>query len=199
MREACYTLIVNIVFTMEGYNMTLWDAWQEGGLLVPWSRLAKSNREKLFKARKSNAEYYLIGGERPKNKRQDFGHLVILEVREDGKGRILTDLPADKKEKYQESFREMHINVDNLKEALGFVEKRQQKKEQQAAVVTGNAYDPKKQYVVDREKVGRPRRVLSDEEQANISRLREQGMSINAISKELGINNRRVMEYCKNS
>ena len=60
-------------------------------------------------------------------------------------------------------------------------------------------FDPSKQYVVDRDKVGRPRRVLSDEEQANISRLRGQGMSINAIAKELGINNRRVMEYCKNS
>ena len=184
---------------MEGNKMTLWDAWQEGGILVPWSRLAKTNREKLFKARKSNAEYYLIGGERPKNKRQDFGNLVILEVREDGKGRIITDLPADKKEKYQERFREMLIDVKILKEALGFVEKRQLKKEQQATSPAGKTYDPKKQYVVDREKVGRPRRVLSDEEQANISRLRAQGMSINAISKELGINNRRVMEYCKNN
>lgn len=58
-------------------------------------------------------------------------------------------------------------------------------------------YNPKSQYVVNREKVGRPRRVLSDEEQANIQKLRDKGMSINAISKELGINNRRVMEYCK--
>lgn len=184
---------------MEDCKMTLWDAWQEGGLLLPWSRLAKTNREKLFKARKSNAEYYLIGGERPKSNRQDLGQLVILEVREDGKGRILTDLPTDKKEKYQESFREISIDVEILKEALGFVEKRQQKKELQTTAATGKAYDPKKQYVVDREKVGRPRRVLSDEEQAGISRLRAQGMSINAIAKELGINNRRVMEYCKNN
>ena len=58
-------------------------------------------------------------------------------------------------------------------------------------------YNPKSQYVVSREKVGRPRRILSDEEQANIQKLRDKGMSINAISKELGINNRRVMEYCK--
>ena len=177
--------------------MTLWDAWQEGGITVPWSRLAKTNREKLFKAKKPNAEYYLIGGERPKNKRQDFGHLIILEVCEDGKGRILTDLPGEKKEKYQESFREMAIDVDILKEALGFVEKKQQKKE--AMAPNGKAYDPEKQYVVNRDRVGRPRRVLSDEEQADISRLRGQGMSINAIAKELSINNRRVMEYCKNS
>ena len=176
--------------------MTLWDAWQEGGITVPWSRLAKTNREKLFKAKKSNAEYYLIGGERPKNKRQDFGHLIILEVCEDGKGRILTDLPGEKKEKYQESFREMAIDVGILKEALGFVEKRQQK---EATAPTGKTYDPEKQYVVNRDRVGRPHRILSDEEQADISRLREQGMSINAIAKELGINNRRVMEYCKNN
>ena len=84
--------------------MTLLDAWQEGGITVPWSRLAKTNREKLFKAKKPNAEYYLIGGERPKNKRQDFGHLIILEVCEDGKGRILTDLPGEKKRKISGEF-----------------------------------------------------------------------------------------------
>lgn len=176
--------------------MTLWDAWREGGITVPWNRLAKTNREKLFSARKDFAEYYLIGGERPKNKRQDNGKLVILEVREDGKGRILTDLPADRKEKFYESFSEVAIDVSILREALGFVYKRQQKKE--ATAPAGKAYDPEKQYVVDRDKVGRPRRILSDAEQADISRLRGQGMSINAIAKELGINNRRVMEYCKN-
>ena len=59
---------------------------------------------------------------------------------------------------------------------------RQQKKEGMAP--TGKAYDPKKQYVVNRDRVGRPHRVLSDEEQADISRLSGQGMSINAIAKE---------------
>ena len=176
--------------------MTLLDAWQEGGITVPWSRLAKTNREKLFRAKKPDAEYYLIGGDRPKNNRQDFGHLVILEVRDNGKGRILTDLPADKREKCQEVFRELSIDIGILEEALGFVEKRQQKKEAEASAGK-TAYDPEKQYVVSRDKVGRPRRVLSDAEQADISRLREQGMSINAIAKELGINNRRVMEYCR--
>lgn len=176
--------------------MTLLDAWQEGGITVPWSRLAKTNREKLFATRKGFADYYLIGGERPKNKRQDHGKLVILEIRDDGKGRIITDLPADKKEKFQERFREVDIDVAILKEALGFVEKRKQKSKEDTKA-TGKSYDPEKQYVVSREKVGRPRRVLSYEEQASIQRLRDKGMSINAISKELGINNRRVMEYCK--
>ena len=179
--------------------MTLLDAWQEGGITVPWGKLAKTNREKLFKARKPNADYYLIGGERPKNNRQDFGHLVILEVTEEGKGKILTDLPGERKEKYQESFREIPIDLDVLQEALGFVSKRQSQKIQQAAAApAGKSYDPDKQYVIDRDKVGRPRRVLSDAEQADIRRLRSQGMSINAIAEELGINNRRVMEYCRN-
>ena len=176
--------------------MTLLDAWQEGGITVPWTRLAKGNREKLFRARKPGADYYLIGGERLKNNHADFSKLVILEVRENGKGRILTDLPAEKKEKHQEVFREVEIDIRILEEALGFVEKRQQKKEAEASAGK-TAYDPEKQYVVSRDKVGRPRRVLSDAEQADISRLREQGMSINAIAKELGINNRRVMEYCR--
>lgn len=177
--------------------MTMWDAWQEGGITVPWSRLAKTNREKLFSARKDNAEYYLIGGERPKNKRQDNARLVILEVRDNGKGRILTDLPTIKKENAAEIFKEININVEILKQALGFVDKRQQK--QEADDPSRTTYDPEKQYVVSRDRVGRPRRVLSDDEQANIRRLREQGMSINAIAKELGINNRRVMDYCKNN
>lgn len=174
--------------------MTLLEAWDEGGITVPWSRMAKTNREKLFHERKPDAEYYLIGGDRPKNKRQDFGHLIILEVRDNGKGRILTDLPADKKEKFLEVFRAVSIDLGILQEALGFVDKRQQQKE---AAQAKKSYDPEKQYVLSRDKVGRPHRVLSDEEQANIRRLREQGMSINAISKELSINNRRVMEYCR--
>ena len=189
-------IIVNMVFTTEGDNMTLLDAWREGGITVPWSRLAKTNRAKLFATRKDFADYYIIGGERPKNKHKDNGKLVILEICDDGKGRIITDLPADKKEKFQERFREVAIDVDILKEALGFVEKRQQKGKE-ATTATGKAYDPETQYVVSREKVGRPHRVLSDEEKADIQRLRDKGMSINAISKELGINNRRVMEYCE--
>ena len=58
-------------------------------------------------------------------------------------------------------------------------------------------YDPSSQYVVSRKKSGRPRRVLTTEEQQHIKKLRAQGMGINAISAALKINNRRVMEYCK--
>ena len=60
-----------------------------------------------------------------------------------------------------------------------------------------NTFDPDKQYVVTREKVGRPRRVLNDEEKSAIRQLREQGMGINKIAKDLQINNRLVMVYCR--
>ena len=175
--------------------MTLLDAWQEGGITVPWSRLAKSNRKKLFAVRKDLSEYYLIGGERPKNNHHDYARLIILEVNDNGKGRILIDIPEDKQEKYHEDLREFHINIDTLRQALGFVDKRQQQKE--TTTPAGVVYDPEKKYVLSREKSGRPRRVLSDEEKENIRQLREKGMGINAIAKKLGINNRRVMEFCK--
>ena len=60
-----------------------------------------------------------------------------------------------------------------------------------------NTFDPDKQYVVTREKVGRPRRVLTNEEKSAIRQLREQGMGINKIAKDLQINNRLVMVYCR--
>lgn len=71
--------------------------------------------------------------------------------------------------------------------------------DEMAAALEKPSYDPSKQYVIDRAKVGRPHRVLSDKERADILELRSHGMSINDISKVLGINNRRVMECCKNS
>lgn len=170
--------------------MTLLDSWRRGGISVPWAKLAKTNRDKLFRARRTDAEYYIIGGQRPKNNKNDNDELVILEVADDGTGRILIDIPACRSEKLSERLKVVTIDVDVLSQALGF------------AVVpetTEASYDPARQYVVDRAKVGRPHRVLTPEEQANIKKLRAQGMSINAIAKELGINNRRVMECCKNS
>lgn len=71
--------------------------------------------------------------------------------------------------------------------------------DEMAAALEKPTYDPAKQYIVDRAKVGRPRRVLSDAERADILRLRAEGLSINDISMSLGINNRRVMECCKNT
>ena len=61
------------------------------------------------------------------------------------------------------------------------------------------AYDPQKQYVVDREKVGRPKRVLSDSEKAKIDELREQGKGYNAIARELKVSNRLIIKHCQKS
>lgn len=171
--------------------MTLVDAWNHGGIVVPWGKLAKSNRYKLFRERKQYADYYLIGGKRQRNNKTDNDELVILELSDDGKGRILIDIPASKTEKIKERIKIVAVNVDILAQAIGRSEPADKSKGQ-------TSYDPTKQYVLDRAKVGRPHRILTDEEQAGIRRLRSQGLSINAIAKELGINNRRVMEYCKN-
>ncbi|WP_303814164.1 hypothetical protein [Selenomonas ruminantium] len=58
-------------------------------------------------------------------------------------------------------------------------------------------YNPQKQYLVDREKIGRPRRILKEEEKKAIEALRKSGKSINDIAKELRLSNRLVMEYCR--
>ena len=46
-------------------------------------------------------------------------------------------------------------------------------------------------------RIGRPRKVLSDEEKAKIIELRSKRLGINKIAKELRINNRLVMEFCR--
>ena len=168
---------------------TLMDAWEAGRIKVPWELLAKSNRQKLFNTRREDAAYYLIGGTRPTSNRQDNDMLVILELLPDGKGRIITDTPGCRSEGFSEAFRSMPVNVGILRQALGYSQE----------PPAGQTFDPNTHYIVKRirEGAGRPRRVLTEQEQANISSLRAQGMSINAISQQLGINNRRVMEYCK--
>ena len=176
-------------------SKTLIDAWEAGRIQVPWELLAKSNRQKLFNARREDAAYYLIGGTRPTSNRQDNYQLVILEVLPDGKGHIITDTPGRRSEGFSEVFRSTSINIDTLRQALGYSQDVQEPQEPPA----GQTYNPSTHYTVKRfrEGAGRPRRVLTEQEQANISLLRAQGMSINAISQQLGINNRRVMEYCK--
>ena len=58
-------------------------------------------------------------------------------------------------------------------------------------------YNPQKQYLVSRERIGRPRRILKEEEKKAIETLRKSGKSINDIAKELRLSNRLVMEYCR--
>lgn len=163
--------------------MGMYDAWKEGGLLVPWARLTKSNRKQLFAARKEGADYYLIGGE-VKSHKQDFDRLIILEVAEHG--RILIDMPASKADKCSEYFREYHIDLDKLGQSLGFATKRDD-------LMT---YDPATQYVVSRKKQGRPVNDLTDKEKQKIDELRAKGVGYNAIAKKIKRGAKKVIAYC---
>ncbi len=135
--------------------------------------------------------YYLLEGEA---NRSYVDTLVILEeiLRDHGNAsyRLIRDdgIEGDQDEEI-DVFRLSGKAMYALQKALTY--------EDDYLSSPGVTYDPDKQYVVDRQKSGRPRRVLTESEEADISRLRAQGMSINAISKELKINNRKVMEYCK--
>ncbi len=175
--------------------MGLWEIEvNQKKVSLPWNNLAKSNRKKLFEARRSDARYYLIGGEYPKDNRHDTDRLIILEITDDYKARLLIDTPGYKPGKHiyldrqAESLRIMKINLEALQMALGFDLGQGEDMPE---------YDPKTHYVVSREKPGRPRRVLSDEEKQWIRSLRLQGMSINEIAKTVRIRNRLVMEVVK--
>lgn len=68
---------------------------------------------------------------------------------------------------------------------------------QRLADVQEFAVNPKEAYIVPRKKTGRPRRELTAEERGRLDALRQAGLSINAIAKELHISNRLVMGYCQ--
>lgn len=60
-----------------------------------------------------------------------------------------------------------------------------------------HTYDPTKQYLVSRAKAGRPKHIITEAEAQLIRLLRADGLSINAISKQLGISNRQIMAFCR--
>lgn len=60
-----------------------------------------------------------------------------------------------------------------------------------------NTYDPDKQYVLSREKTGRPRRILSNVEKKQIDGMREEGKSIAEIARTLKASNRFIIDYLK--
>ena len=173
-------------------SKTLIDAWEAGRIQVPWELLAKSNRQQLFRARREDARYYLIGGTRLTSKRQDNDMMVILEVLPDGKGQIITDIPGHRAEGFAEVYRTAPVDISALRQALGYSQDAQEPP-------VGQIYNPSTHYTVKRirEGAGRPRRVLTEQEQTSISTLRAQGMSINAIAQQLKISNRLIMAYCK--
>ncbi len=62
---------------------------------------------------------------------------------------------------------------------------------------SAHTYDPATEYVVKREKAGRPRKPLTEEQKNEIRSMREEGLSINEIAKKLNISNRRVINAIK--
>ena len=61
----------------------------------------------------------------------------------------------------------------------------------------GGVLDPDKYVLIEKAKVGRPKRQLTSEEQEKILEWRREGVSINAIARELRCNNKVIMRYCK--
>ena len=58
-------------------------------------------------------------------------------------------------------------------------------------------YNPEIEYVVSREKTGRPRATLTEEEKAQIKAWRQDKRGYNRIAADLRRSNRLVMAYCK--
>ena len=52
-------------------------------------------------------------------------------------------------------------------------------------------------YTVGRKKMGRPKRQLTSHEKDKILAMRAEGLSINAIAKEMRVNNKLIMKFCR--
>lgn len=61
----------------------------------------------------------------------------------------------------------------------------------------GGVLDPDKYVLIEKAKVGRPKRQLTSEEQKKILDRRREGVSINAIARELRCSNKAIMRFCK--
>lgn len=162
------------------------------------SKINKSKRKKLmaFLKEHDDEETVIIPAgsseDLPKNPRADKGIVGIIMV-----GRNL----------YNERYADYWTLIDTIdkegNESLLKFYKRQ-------SVVAGilfeqtipkskavNTYDPAKQYVLNREKTGRPRRILSDVEKEQIDGMRADGKSIAEIARKLKASNRFIMNYLK--
>jgi len=182
--------LMKVILTMGGAGMGNLNIEDEWDVL---SKINKSRRKKLMKFLKEHQgeEARIIPAvprdDIPKSNKEDRGTMAFFFVSRNVyyKDRMdfftLVDiLDADKKE----TLIKLYKPKGTMLEFLG----------QEEAVPS---YDPAKQYVIDREKVGRPRRVLSDSEKLKIRQLRCQGKGYNAIAKEMRISNRRVINECR--
>lgn len=155
--------------------------------------IMKSASTKGSKEKRISISYYLLEGEAQKSY---VDILVLLEEKFIGTGdkfraeyRLVEDFAAYAGEKEElETFRLSQRAMFKLAEVLSPKDYHEENKQ---------TYDPKKQYVVERAKTGRPKHVITPDEDAKIRELRAEGMSINAISKKLGISNRQIMLFCR--
>ena len=170
---------------MDGLNV--YDEWDV------LSKINKSKRKELmaFLKEHQGEEAKIIPAvprdDIPKDSRKDKGTMAFFFVARNiyhaDRMDFFTLVDILDKDK-EETFIKLYKQRGDILEFLG----------QEEAV---QAYDPQKQYIVDREKVGRPKRILSDLEKSQIQALRSQGKGYNAIAKELKISNRLVISECK--
>ena len=59
-------------------------------------------------------------------------------------------------------------------------------------------YDPEREYIVNREKAGRPRRTLTPAQEREIRALHADGMGINALALRFHVSNRRIIKLLNN-
>jgi hypothetical protein len=150
-------------------------------------RLNKSKRKKLmaFLNRVDNvpegeAVLMSAGGELPADNRKDDGRSIYLYVSAKGIYGGGLYLLIDSFRNGDEDFRQMSKKKTAVLELLG---------------VSRTPVEPAEEK--PRQKPGRKRRVLTDEEKALIDELHQQGIGIGKIATKLHTSNSRIMEYVK--
>ena len=167
-------------------------------------KINKSKRKKLMAFLKEHDRYeadfearIMPAGSRddlPESNRKDKGTIILffyaqnLYNAEYKDFYTLVDTLVDGEEKLIKAYKRLPA----LLEFIG-VEAEQDEQEKQL----GQTYDPTKQYIVSREKAGRPKHIITEEEAQQIRALRADGLSINAISKQMRISNRQIMAFCR--
>lgn len=164
------------------------------------SKINKSKRKKLMafmKAHDGERTAIIPAGsteDLPKNPRADKGTVGIILVC---------------RNPYNEAYADYWTLVDTIdndcRENLLHFYKRQDavadilfaRPAHQTDAKPANVYDPAKQYVLNREKTGRPCRILSDVEKEQIDGMRADGKSIAEIARTLKASNRFIINYLK--
>ena len=166
-------------------------------------KINKSKRKKLMSFLKEHDRYeadfearLMPAGSRddlPESNRKDKGTIILffyaqnLYNAEYKDFYTLVDTLVDGEEKLIKAYKRLSALLDFI--GIGV--------EAEQETQPGQTYDPTKQYLVSREKAGRPKHIITEAEAQQIRALRADGLSINAISKQLGISNRQIMAFCR--